>query len=107
MRTADFGWAGAAGQLGFDGQTEAVGAEGVLALQVGADRVDVVLGECFHRERAVSGAALLAGGAEREVAGVRLDQRVITAEGVAGVARPGVARNPEPGQSPFANRVRS
>ena len=60
--------------MGFDGQTEAVGPEGVLALQVGADSVDVVLGECFHRERAVSGASLLTGGAEREVAGVRLDQ---------------------------------
>ena len=29
--------------MGFDGQTEAVGAEGVLALQVGADSVDVGL----------------------------------------------------------------
>ena len=53
---------------------EAVGAEGVLALQVGACSVDVVVGECFHRERAVSGASLLAGGAEREGVGVQLDQ---------------------------------
>ena len=89
-RTAEFGGAGAVGQLHFDGQTEAVGAEGVLALQVGADSVDVVLGECFHRERAVGGAALFAGGAEREVAGMRLDQRVVPTEGVAGVARPAV-----------------
>ena len=60
--------------MGFDGQTEAVGVEGVLALQVGADSVDVVLGKCVHRERAASGASLPAGGAECEVAGVRLDQ---------------------------------
>ena len=89
--------------MGFDGQAEAVGTEGVLALQVGADSVDVVLGECFHGERAVGGASLLAGGAEREVAGVRVDQRVVTAEGVAGVARPGVVERV--GGHAGANRV--
>ena len=37
---ADFGWPGPPPQLGFDRRTEAIGAKGMLPLQVQADAVE-------------------------------------------------------------------
>lgn len=57
---------------------------------MGADGVEVILGEGFHRQGTVSRAALLPGIAKYEVVGVWMNQRVVSAEGIAGLARPRV-----------------
>ena len=72
--------------MGFDSKAKAIGTEGVLALQVAADRADIILRERFHRERSVRGATFFSVGAEREITSVWMDQWVVVTEGVASVA---------------------
>ena len=77
-------------QLSFDGAAEAVGAEGMLPLQIQADAVQFFVGDVLHDQRASGLAAFDQTGTEGEIARVRSKRGVRLTQGVAGEARPRV-----------------
>jgi len=51
--------------LRFDGDAEAIGSLGVLALKGDADRVEMILGQVFHGDGAVRAMSLIVCAAQR------------------------------------------
>ena len=74
-------------QSGFDGRPEAIGAAGMLPLQVQAHAVEFFLGDALHDPCATGLTALEPACTKGEIIRVRPNQRVRQARCVAGKAR--------------------
>ena len=73
---ADFRWSRPPLQLGFDGRPEAIGAEGMLPLQVQAHAVEFFLGDTLHDPCVTGLTALESACTKGEIIRVRPNQRV-------------------------------